>query len=371
MLDERIIRSVDALVRPESSLKYVSSGSSIIAELVRAKVAENESDAREIAGILVELKALTGDSTHFVESASYKIPGKAKNAALNSWFESYPGQVRDATNFTQEFNRSVVPVMKAVLYTGGFNVHYDKLRSVPEWWKVLGLLAELGDVHDIGSLEDQPKRAFFFNLLNVMIFHSRTIYKAPDGLRSRGQYFSRIIYTIAGRSYNYMDLEHGALRRKFVGNQNPETLSLMVKTVDPRMHFALNCGAQSCPNIRPYTAEGLEEELEVATREYLQKFTTVRPEKCEIKLPRLLKWFQPDFESVVEINPENGLPKHVHLALSYLSNGQQLDAAKCICMGKRLRVKYRKYDWGDNSIPDSRKEISLMYAYDFSFYLSR
>mmetsp|Transcript_28570 Transcript_28570/g.111807 ORF Transcript_28570/g.111807 Transcript_28570/m.111807 type:complete len:262 (+) Transcript_28570:531-1316(+) len=261
--------------------------------------------------------------------------------------------------------------MKAVLYRGGYNVHYHKLRSVPEWWKVLDLLAELRDMHDIGSLEDGPKRAFFFNLLNVMIFHSRTIYKAPDGLRSRGQYFSRIMYTIGGQSYNYIDLEHGVLRRKFVHSENPETSSLMVKTVDPRMHFALNCGAQSCPIIRPYTAEGLEEELEVATREYLQKFTTVRAEKCEIKLPRLLKWFKPDFESVVEKDPDNGLPKHAHLALSYLSKGQQLDAGQCISMGKRIRVKYRKYDWGDNSVPDSRKEVSLMYAYDLSFYLSR
>lgn len=79
--------------------------------------------------------------------------------------------------------------MATVLYNKGKNVHYHKIRSVPEWWKILVLLAELKDIEDIGTLEDSAKKAFFFNLCNIMIFHSRTLRAAPEGIRGRAAYF--------------------------------------------------------------------------------------------------------------------------------------------------------------------------------------
>ena len=38
----------------------------------------------------------------------------------------------------------------------------------------------------------------------------------------------------------------------------PPPLLLPPQPVDPRIHFALNCGAASCPPIRVYTPERLE-----------------------------------------------------------------------------------------------------------------
>lgn len=37
----------------------------------------------------------------------------------------------------------------------------------------------------------------------------------------------------------------------------------MVSPVDPRIHFALVCGAKSCPPIKLYTPDNLDEGLQV------------------------------------------------------------------------------------------------------------
>eukprot|EP00960_Hanusia_phi_P042458 755503-Hanusia_phi.AAC.7 len=41
-----------------------------------------------------------------------------------------------------------------------------------------------------------------------------------------------------------------------------------VVTADPRIHFALNCGARGCPPIRFYRGEDLDAMLSTATRAF-------------------------------------------------------------------------------------------------------
>jgi len=172
--------------------------------------------------------------------------------------------------------------------------------------------------------------------------------------------------------FNYIDIEHGILRRKFLQSKKAceQCHALMVDVVDPRMHFALNCGAQSCPIIRPYTSTNLQSELDVATGEFLNRYTVIKPEKCQIKLSRLLKWFKTDIIKAVDDEGEHG-EELVEFVLPYLNGKSQRLAKECLNMSTPLRVKFHKYDWGDNASPDSKPEVSLMYVYDFSFYLSR
>ena len=40
--------------------------------------------------------------------------------------------------------------------------------------------------------------------------------------------------------------------------QDPRVREAMVARVDPRVHFALNCAAASCPPVRAYTAAGFD-----------------------------------------------------------------------------------------------------------------
>lgn len=47
-------------------------------------------------------------------------------------------------------------------------------------------------------------------------------------------------------------------------------LGQVVTPLDPRIHFALVCGAKSCPPIKVYTAEALEEGLEAAAAAFCE-----------------------------------------------------------------------------------------------------
>ena len=94
-------------------------------------------------------------------------------------------------------------------------------------------------------------------------------------LRKELQLSSKTIYgakeiPIAGKQWSLDDIEHGIIRantkhpyqffRLPFPKSNDPRRSLCVSTLDPRIHFALNCGANSCPPISTYTPEALDEE---------------------------------------------------------------------------------------------------------------
>ena len=81
-------------------------------------------------------------------------------------------------------------------------------------------------------------------------------------------------FTFAGQQYSCDDIENGVLRanRKPVvalgplfGPRDPR-LACVMPEVDQRLHFALNCGASSCPAVKYYTAENVDDELTLAAQ---------------------------------------------------------------------------------------------------------
>jgi hypothetical protein len=64
---------------------------------------------------------------------------------------------------------------------------------------------------------------------------------------------------------------------------------------DPRIHFALNCCAESCPAIRAYEPESIDDQLDFATRTYLDSTVKYDPDAGTARIPRLFLWFRGDF----------------------------------------------------------------------------
>ena len=64
---------------------------------------------------------------------------------------------------------------------------------------------------------------------------------------------------------------------------------------DPRIHFALNCGAESCPPIRAYDPDRIDDQLDVATRSYLDSTVAYDPDAGTVTVPRVFLWFRGDF----------------------------------------------------------------------------
>ena len=78
------------------------------------------------------------------------------------------------------------------------------------------------------------------------------------------------------------------------------------------IHFALNCGAVSCPPVGVYSEEDqkLEEQLQLATEGFLDQSVSFNVDARTINLSMLFSWYKPDFggndEEVLDWIRKNG-----------------------------------------------------------------
>ena len=149
---------------------------------------------------------------------------------------------------------------------------------------------------------DDEKKAFWINLYNAFTYTS--LHKNPERYNNRRKFFGNKNIIIAGKAFSLDKIEHGILRRSkikwslgylnkiFPGKTEKE---LRVDTLDYRLHFALNCGAKSCPPIAFYKPETIHLQLETATMAYLSGEAEYDSTTNVLKLPALLSWFRRDF----------------------------------------------------------------------------
>jgi len=64
-----------------------------------------------------------------------------------------------------------------------------------------------------------------------------------------------------------------------------------------RIHFALNCGARSCPPIRVYAAAKLETQLNTAARSFCSQEVRLTEDKSAVEMSKILMWYRSDFGS--------------------------------------------------------------------------
>lgn len=156
---------------------------------------------------------------------------------------------------------------------------------------------ELETLKTLGN--DDLKKTFWINIYNTwfQILRKRENKTKPEIYRER-------LFTIAGNLFSLDDVEHGILRKfrykyslGYLANPFVKSLikELAVEEIDYRIHFALNCGAKSCPPIAFYNAENISSQLDLATASFLEGETEIKTEKKEIHITTLFKWFLGDF----------------------------------------------------------------------------
>lgn len=109
---------------------------------------------------------------------------------------------------------------------------------------------------------------------------------------------------------------------------------------DPRIHFAINCAAKSCPPIRtePYEGAKLGDQLDDQVRKFLAGPQGARTEKNSgelvIHVTKIMDWFSADFQKWAG-GPIAFLKRYVPR-----ETRNQMDAA-----GNQIDVKFDDYDW--------------------------
>jgi hypothetical protein len=125
---------------------------------------------------------------------------------------------------------------------------------------------------------------------------------------------------IGGHRFSLDDIEHGILRnnrrslykifRQF-SNRDPR-INLKVSKIDYRIHFALNCGAKSCPAVSFYSENNLEKQLRMAEENFIAQEFLVNQEAKIISCSKIFLLYKKDFENVY-----NNDPKYKGYKISY------------------------------------------------------
>jgi hypothetical protein len=151
----------------------------------------------------------------------------------------------------------------------------------------------------VGLIDDDAKKTFWINMYNAwyQLLATREKLKNP-------QIFTSKAILIAGTRFSLDDMEHGILRKyrwKYSMGYFPSFFpgklikSLSVEKIDYRIHFALNCGAVSCPPILFYSYDNIDRQLDQATRSFLLSETEIDENKKEARVSKILFWFKGDF----------------------------------------------------------------------------
>ena len=184
-----------------------------------------------------------------------------------------------------------------------------------------------------GLKNDDDKKAFWINLYNA--YTNASLHANPDQYKSRNKFFGNKNIIIAGKTFSLDKIEHGILRRSsikwslgYLSKLFPDKTekNLRVNKLDYRIHFALNCGAKSCPPIAFYNPENLNTQLDVATSAYLTSEVSYDAATNILQLPALLNWFRRDF---------GGKQKMIEL----------LKSKQILQKDVNPKIKFKKYDW--------------------------
>lgn len=149
---------------------------------------------------------------------------------------------------------------------------------------------------------DTKRKAFWMNVYNGTVQARLT--KKPSLFDDRDKFFKTDIITVAGKELSLDDIEHGIIRSSSIKlsmgqASNPFAggfeKKMRVEEVDPRIHFALNCGAISCPPVAIYKADKLDQQMDKSTSLFLKKNVEYNQAKNEVIVSTLMSWFRGDF----------------------------------------------------------------------------
>lgn len=279
----------------------------------------------------------------------YRLMDDDESTALNAG-EMSTCEPRPAGELGEDIRKLILKIYAAFLSPDGKKVNYKGIAGSDEFKKYVRLTKELQRVNVVDASGNE-KVAFFINIYNALVIHANVAFGPPVNLWQRYKFFNTVRYIIGGHAYSLQDIENGVLRanRKGVGmlfrpfSQSDPRLKVALEEPEPFVHFALVCGAKSCPPIKTYSTDGLEDQLKLAAEAFLDSDDglTIDMNKKQIFLTKILSWYQEDFGK----NKEEVL----QWILANLPDGERKSQLKELLDGKSYKVGYKHYDWGLNS----------------------
>lgn len=192
--------------------------------------------------------------------------------------------------------------LKGDAYVEG-GVDYARLRGAPVYAELRELSRGLTTIRAADFQDDAQRLAFWINLYNVLMIHGVIELEIRGSVMERPTFFTSVAYRVGAHTFTPDDIEHGVLRRNAAHPNNktvyfdaddPRRL-FMVDELDPRIHVALVCVAQSCPPIAFYDAEHLDAQLDLAAENFVNLAVRVDATRRVVSMSSIFKWYELDF----------------------------------------------------------------------------
>lgn len=283
------------------------------------------------------------------DSSIYKFIEDDDSNALNATVPSSCAP-RPASELGEDLRQLILSIYNDHLSKDGKKVDYSAIASNPKFTQYSQLTGELRRVQ-LEELSREEKLAFFINIYNALVIHGFVVVGPPKSLWQRYKFFNTVCYTIGGLQFSLQDIENGVLRsnRKALGafskpfGKSDGRLRVMLEQVEPKIHFALVCGAKSCPPIKTYSAKDIDNQLKLATESFLEgEGVEVDMSSRTIRTSKILDWYKVDFggnkKEVVEYIRDN---------IDACEKKTQIE--ELLQTGSNFKLAYMPYDWSLNS----------------------
>lgn len=129
------------------------------------------------------------------------------------------------------------------------------------------------------------KKAFYINAYNAytikFILAKYPLSSPKDASFSGKDIWNFRMVQIGPQQYSLQQVEDNILR----------------KMDDPRIHFAINCGAKSCPKLlnEAYESDKLNAQLEKVTKKFIQDSAQNQLSEKKVKISKIFEWYAEDF----------------------------------------------------------------------------
>lgn len=160
------------------------------------------------------------------------------------------------------------------------NVNYAGFQKETE--KLSRYIHQLSKNQPTTYASKPEKLAYWINAYNALTIDLMLKHPEAKRIKDIKNPWDQRLWKLGNKWYNLNEIEHDILRQM----------------EEPRIHFAIVCASVSCPKLQneAFTASNLEEQLTKATKEFLADTSKNELSKDEIKVSKIFKWFNKDFE---------------------------------------------------------------------------
>jgi len=221
----------------------------------------------------------------------------------------------------------------------------SELRYSNQWREFSIATAELQQAQ-LDKISPESRLSFWINVYNLLAIHANARFDLhPTSLKDYIQFSRKAKYQIGSFVYSLLEIEYIILKSKLkvpqqikdlkleefnqIGSSDPRW-SFGISKADPRINFLLSIGTVDSPPITIIYSNCIFDQLERATRNFLQGMTVNKANK-EILVPSQLSWWYQDFAKKKE--------KVLKSLVEYLSPEQK------IVIGEKYQLHFKDYNW--------------------------